>query len=155
MAAGQYYSAPYCGGIITGVGKGHKSGKGEARGPGRGASGMRNNQVMLWPSWGKKGTDVYCSSRWTEDCQIYDLYWTPLPMDSWWLSAPYDWVFMQELPYDKNAGDFVWSFYKPVNKKTLWHTRHRQWQQFLKTSKKQKRAKRAAWAARGAQQRWA
>ena len=149
MAAGQYYAAPYCGGIITGVGKGHKSGKGEAAGPGRGASGMRNNQVMLWPSWHKSGTDVYCSSRWTEDCQIYDLYWTPRPMDSWWLSAPYDWVFMQELPYDKIAEDFVWSELEPVTTKTLRKTRYFQKQQFLK---KQKRAKRAACAARGAQQ---
>ena len=58
---------------------------------------MRNNQVMLWPSWHKSGTDVYCSTRWDSEFQIYDLYWTPRPMHGWWLSKTYDWVFIQEL----------------------------------------------------------
>ena len=67
-------------------------------------------KVLVWPSWGrKKGTDVYCSSRWDEDYQIYDLYWTPKNITQWWDSKSYDWVFIQELPYDLRMDDFIWS----------------------------------------------
>ena len=104
-AAGDYYGAPYCGGLVTGLGR--KSGKGG--GPNLGA-GQRGQKVLLWPSWGgKKGTDVYLSSRWDGTYQIYDLYWTPKNITQWWQSKKYDWVFIQELPYDLRMDDFVWS----------------------------------------------
>ena len=140
--AAAHYAAPYCGGVITGVGKGARSGKGEAAGPGRGESGMRNNKIMLWPSWGKSGTDCYCSSRWDERYQIYDLYWTPRPINAWWLSKPYDWVFIQELPWDKNYEDFVWAELINVTKDELKQQRFRQKMQFLRKRGRE----RAAWA---------
>ena len=93
-AAG-YYGAPHCGGLITGVGKGGKSGKGESRdaGPGRSEPGTRlykgGGKMFLWPAWRKSGTHCYCSSRWDEWYQIYDWYWTPKSVHQWWESNSY------------------------------------------------------------------
>ena len=100
VAARDHYGAPFCGGVQP------KSGKGA--GPGVG-EGQRNQTIMIWPSWGKRGTDVYCSSRWDDNYQIYDLYWTPKSIGRWWESKTYDWVFVQELPYDLRRQEFIWS----------------------------------------------
>ena len=100
-----HYGAPYCGGLIGGKGVG-PSGKGSGPGTGRG---QRNQKVLVWPAWRKKGTDVYCSSRWDDDYQIYDLWWTPKSIGEWWETKTYEWVFVQELPFDKRRDDFVWA----------------------------------------------
>ena len=137
-----YCDGPFCGGLVTGVGKGAKSGKGESRdgGPGRGESGMRNNKIMLWPAYVKSGTDVNCSSRWDEEYQIYDLYWTPKSIHQWWESKSYDWVFIQELPWDKRREDFVWDAAIDVFMKELRKQRFIQKMQFFKKQRREQRA---------------
>ena len=126
MAPG-YYTEPYCGGLL-----GH-SGKGA--GPRCGKSTERHQKVFVWPSWHKPGSDVYCSSRWNEECMIYDLYWTPKSIGHWWESKTYDWVWIQEIPFDLAKGEFVWSEAKTIKYKKLRATR---WFQKVKYMKKNK-----------------
>ena len=76
-------------------------------------------RVFVWPSWNKPGSDVYCSSRWGETYQIFDLYWTP--KSQWRKSKTYDWVFIQEIPFDPATGEFVWSAAKdPTERRVSW-----------------------------------
>ena len=127
MAAHDYYGAPYCGGLQP------KSGKGA--GPDLGA-GMRNQKVWFWSAWGKKGTDIYLSSRWDNRYQIYDLYRTPKNVKNWWESKTYDWVFVQELPYDLRLEDFVWA--ESVNP-TLKNLKKQRWLQMVRHMRGKKR----------------
>ena len=126
-----YYGAPYCGGLQA------VSGKGAAGGPNLGA-GQRYQKVLVWPSWRKSGTDVYCSSRWDSWWHIYDLYWTPKNVSCWWESKSWDWVWVQEIPWRHDWQEFVWS--KSVNPtaKSLKKQRWQQLQRHLrgKTTKK-------------------
>ena len=90
-----------------GLGLFKKSGKGG--GPGAG-QGQRGQQVFIWPAWRTSGTNVYCSSRWYGvTWQIYDVYWTPKTIKHWWESKTYDWVWVQELPYNIRREEFIWS----------------------------------------------
>ena len=104
-----HYPEQYCGGILL------KSGKGA--GP-RHGEGQRHQLTLAYPAWGgKKGTDVYFSSRWDNWYQIFDWYWTPKNMAAYsWQTRPWEWVFVQELPYDEWAKDFVWSKVKDKNR---------------------------------------
>ena len=117
-----HYDAPHCGGVQT------KSGKGA----GPRATGMRHQAVLAFPAWGgKKGTDVYFSSRWDNSWQIYDHFHTPKSVDEWWTTAPWQYVFIQEVPYDLRRQEFVWDGAKnlPPSKK-LAKKRRQQWKRF-------------------------
>ena len=127
MAAGAYYGAPYCGGLQP------KSGKGA--GPDLGA-GTRNQKVLIFPAWGKTGTDIYLSSRWDEHCQIYDHYWTPKNAKNWWQSKTYDWVWIQELPYDPILEDFIWATRECPTLKNL---KKQRWWQMVRHMRGKKR----------------
>ena len=96
-----YYGAVHCCGAWL-----YQSGKGG--GPGHG-EGKRHQKVLAFPAWRKTGCDVYFSSRWDRTCQIYDHYHTCRSLGTWWLTVPWDWVFIQELPYDLRTHKFDWS----------------------------------------------
>ena len=118
-AKGHYghYDVVYCGGIQP------KSGKGA--GP-RHGGGQRHQKVLAYPAWGgKKGCDVYFSSRWDDSCQIYDWYWTPKNMAEWsWKTREWEWVYIQELPFDEEKEDFVWAVAKNRTNKKLKGLKH-------------------------------
>ena len=94
-----HYDQPHCGGTMARSGKG-----GGAR-----LHAQRFQAVLAFPAWGNKtGTDVYFSSRWDNDSQIYDHFHTPKTIQEWWSSRPWEYVFIQELPYDLARAEFVW-----------------------------------------------
>ena len=113
MAPG-HYTAPHCGGLFKGLGKGHKSGKGESRAAG--SLGGGGGRMQMFPAANLEegthpGTYVYISSRWDEDSEIYDLYWIPTPNNRWWESkSSYDWVFIEEVAWDLRRGNFEWDY---------------------------------------------
>ena len=78
--------------------------------------------------------------QWDEKFQTYELYWTPRPIHERWLSKSYAWVFIQELPWDKNKEDFVWTELTHVTKRELKYQRFVQKMQFLKKQQREKRA---------------
>ena len=90
-------------------------------------------KAFLWPAWRKSGTDVYLSSWWDSEWQIYDHYWTPKNIGSWWESKKYDWVFVQEIPYDLRSEEFVWDRSLDPSAKTL-RTQH--WRQKTRAQRK-------------------
>ena len=93
------YSRPHCGGTMA------KSGKGA----GARLHAQRHQAVLAFPAWGdKKGTDVYFSSRWDNNEQIYDHFHTPKKISEWWKSRPWEYVFIQEVPYDVRRQEFIW-----------------------------------------------
>ena len=103
------YATPQCGGLML------KSGKG---GGGRHHR-QRHQKVIAFPAWHKKGCDVYFSSRWDNKCQIYDHFYTTKNMDTWWQTLPWEWVFIQEIPYNEETGEFVWVGTKSLTPKEL------------------------------------
>ena len=107
----------------------HVSGKG--KGPRRGPK-TRHQMVMAFPAWGaKNGTDVYLSSRWGRDWQIYDHFVTCKNIEVWWQSAPWDWIFIQEVPFSKTKDDFDWDNAKrPPASKELHKKRWEQKKQY-------------------------
>ena len=117
-----YYSTAACGGAMPTSGKGN--------GPGRGG-GQRHQKVIAFPAWKKTGSDVYFSSRWEfskthGDTQMYDLYHTNKNMHGWWQTLPWEWVWLMEIPYDINAGEFDWT---DVKSHTWWEIEKRREQQ--------------------------
>lgn len=43
------------------------------------------------------------------------------PKSQWWKSKTYDWVFIQEIPFDPATGEFVWSAAKdPTERRVSW-----------------------------------
>ena len=79
--------------------------------------------------------------QWDEKFQTYELYWTPRPIHERWLSKSYAWVFIQELPWDKNKEDFVWTeLGTHATKRELKYQRFVQKMQFLKKQQREKRA---------------
>ena len=68
-----YYYDDHCGGAMRVSGKG--------AGPRHGPK-TRHQKVMAFPAWGgKNGTDVYLSSRWDNDWQIYDHFHSAKSID--------------------------------------------------------------------------
>ena len=104
MAEHGYYGAAQCGGPLAKSGKG-----GGAR-----AHGQRYQLVMAFPSWDRaNGSDVYFSSRWDATHQMYDHYYTSKNIGLWWTTKPWEWLFIQELPYNLTTEDFEWAQAKP------------------------------------------
>ena len=98
--------------------------------------------MLAFPAWGgKNGTDAYFSSRWDNDWQIYDHFHSAKSIDTWWQTAPWDWVFVQEAPFKLRTDDFVWDNAKSLpTSQELRKKRYRQRQQFraAATARKQK-----------------
>lgn len=125
-----HYDKPFCGGLMS------KSGKGG--GPRTGA-GQRHQQVYVWPSWSTKtGSDVYLSSRWDDGYQIFDLYWTHKSVSDWWQTKTWEWIFLQEIPYDTAKNEFVWSQCK-IQTMSAKQLRKKAWRQRQRTLRHQRR----------------
>ena len=63
----------------------------------------RHQAVLAFPAWGSKTrSDVYFSSRWDSTYQIY-----AKNIDRWWSTAPWEWVYIQEVPYDVGRQEFM------------------------------------------------
>ena len=90
-----HYRTAVCGGLMETSGKGS--------GP-RGGRGQRNQTIHAFPAWRKRGTDLYFSSRWDNSHQVYDHFWTPKSIGSWWESMTWDYVFVQEVGFDLVLG---------------------------------------------------
>ena len=94
-----HYSRPHCGGTMS------KSGKGG----GPRLHDQRHQSVLAFPAWGgKNGTDVYFSSRWDNQWQIFDHFHSPKKMPVWWQTKTWEYVFIQEVPFDLRSQEFVW-----------------------------------------------
>ena len=118
------YANPPCGGLML------KSGKG---GGGRHHR-QRHQKVIAFPAWHKtKGCDVYFSSRWDNKWQIYDHFYTTKNMDTWWQTLPWEWVFIQEIPYNEETGEFVWVGTKSLTPKEL---KNKRWWQRVRYHRK-------------------
>ena len=97
-----------------GKGKGHREGpKGHAwAGKGIGKYGaeddvrdfwtrgslIRFQKVFAWPAFkndrnGDHGTDVYFSKSWSDQGQLFDWWWSPMPIRFWWMTRRSRWVF--------------------------------------------------------------
>ena len=114
-----------------------KSAKG--RGPRLGRSRQRHHQVLAFPAWGgKKGCDVYFSSRWDNDWQIFDHFHSPKSLEVWWQTAPWEWVYVSEVPYDMDKKDFVWDDAKSPTQKELRKTRYWHKKKFHAAAAKQR-----------------
>ena len=119
-----WYDAPSCGGLMA------KSGKGK----GARQHGTRHQTAVAFPAWGKRsGSDVYFSSRWDNGEQIYDHFHTPKNVTFWWETAPWGWVFIQEVVYDLRSQEFKWDGGKTLpSSKTLRKKRRRQERRHLR-----------------------
>ena len=70
---------------------------------------QRHQNVLAFPAWGnKKGTDVYFSSRWDNQWQIFDHFHSPKKMPEWWQTKTWEYVFIQEIPFNLRNQEFVW-----------------------------------------------
>ena len=119
-----HYVAVFCGG----GGANAKSGKGA--GPrNHGGDHQRHQKVFVYHAWSKKGCDVYFSSRWDSVYQIFDHYHTQQPIKTWWLTAPWDWVNIQELGFDLRTKEFDWS-----------NSKNPTWQQIAQVRTRQRKA---------------
>ena len=113
------------------------SGKGS--GPRHGPK-TRHQKVLAFPAWGgKTGCDVYFSSRWDNECQIYDHFHTGKSIVTWWQTEPWEWVFVQELPFDLSTEDFVWTNAKSLPSSELRKKRHWQKQKHLANARRENR----------------
>ena len=121
-----HYGAPFCGGVMA------KSGKGG--GPSDGVH-QRHQKVFVYPAWCKNGCDVYFSSRWDSDYQIFDHYHTQRPIKTWWATAPWDWVYIQEVGFDLRKEDFDWSDTKNPTWRQIREARMRQRKALRRVSK--------------------
>ena len=120
--------------------------KGSGKGDGARDSKMRHQDILVFPAWisgpnsrsdrnktgaDKRiniGIDVYCSSRWNSTGQVYDHYHSPKTVSNWWETAPWEWVFIQEVTFSFSKKDFDWSNCKSLpSNAALNETRHKQW----------------------------
>ena len=102
------YDGAFCGGLQA------KSGKG---GGARSGAGQRHQIVWVYPTWisaknGEKadGSDVFFSSRWDGEWQIFDHYYTPKTVGEWRTTKTYEWVFIREVPYHKAYNKVYFEF---------------------------------------------
>ena len=94
----------------------------------------RHQAVLAFPAWRRKtgGTDVYFSFRWDNDEQIDDHFFTPKNVDCWWATAEWEWIFVQEVPFDLTRQEFIWSpnAKAPPSGKTLKNKLYWKWYRF-------------------------
>ena len=119
-----HYRTAVCGGLMETSGKGS--------GPRGGRSRQRSQTIHAFPAWCKRGnlsygTDLYFSSRWDNSHQVYDHFWTPKDIGSWWESETWDYVFVQEVGFHLVFGDFEWAGTKTPSAKTLLNKCYWQW----------------------------
>ena len=102
---GNHYDAQRCGGIML------RSGKGT----GPRYQGTRFQKVLIFPGWNTlglrfpmNGVDAYFSSRWDDDWQIFDHFWSPKTVADWLETKTEEWVFIQEIAFDENRQEFDW-----------------------------------------------
>ena len=82
--------------------------------------GQRHQKAIAFPVWQPKtGCEVYFSSRWDNNCQIFDHFHTTKTIDTWWMTLPWEWVYIQEIPYDEETGEFDWVRTKSLTSKEL------------------------------------
>lgn len=138
-----HYSSPHCGGLQNSSGKGH----------GARDHKMRHQKAFAYPAWveGKSGrgnkigpdkrtnigVDVYFSSRWDNNEQIYDHFHSPKTVSDWWETKSWEYVFIQEVAYSLILDDFDWSAAKslPSNNK-LRQIRQSQYWEYRKSSRR-------------------
>ena len=126
-----HYPRPMCNGVI-------KNSSGKGGGPRFGTTTMRHQTVYAFKAWGMGGTDLYFSSRWDKSWQIFDHYWVKNDLTKWWTSKTWEYVFVGEVPYDIEAGEFVWEHAaKTMNFRQL---KGRRWRQ-LQAAKRPSRSR--------------